>query len=229
MKTITIGDLHGSTAWKKIRPGQWDKIVFVGDYVDSFEYSDDHILGNLQKVILFKKKYPDKVILLLGNHDLAYYFNGEGRHLCSGFRRRMLTILHRLFSDESKLFQAAFQIDNYLWTHAGVVQRWYNEFLNSQILEGDINLAATLNRLFTEYYLPLFHVSSLRGGLNDDGGIFWAHLTETLEDPLPGFHQFAGHTKTGSGILQVKSGKPDTSITFVDCLETKQAFLKLNL
>jgi hypothetical protein len=229
MKIITIGDLHGSQAWKQVNPDQWDRIVFSGDYVDSFNHTDEQILLNFQQVIPLKKKHPEKVILLLGNHDVAYYFNGLSRHGCSGFRRRMLPILFNTFQTEKENFQIAFQVENYLWTHAGVVQRWYDQFIKNQILPGDENLAFTLNRLFLSYYLPLFHVSELRGGYDNDGGIFWAHLTETRDDPLHGYHQIVGHTKTGEGILTGKIKEGDTSVTFVDCLESRVEFYELNL
>ena len=50
MKLITIGDLHGSLVWKQINPGNWDRMVFMGDYVDSGKYSpDERILSNLYR------------------------------------------------------------------------------------------------------------------------------------------------------------------------------------
>jgi len=229
MKIITIGDLHGSQVWKQIHPKSWDRIVFAGDYVDSFDYSDEEILDNFRQVIRLKKKHPEKVILLLGNHDLQYYYNGVSRHGCTGFRRRMLLVLFDIFHTEKENFQAAYQIGNNLWTHAGVIHRWFDQYIKNQILPGDENLASTLNRLFFTYYLPLFHVSELRGGLQEDGGIFWAHSTETGADPLTGYLQIVGHTKTGAGIITSKSGKPDTSVTYVDCLESKTEFYKLDL
>ena len=47
MKIITVGDLHGSPIWKTIRPDDWDRMVFMGDYVDSSDYSDKEIKQNL--------------------------------------------------------------------------------------------------------------------------------------------------------------------------------------
>jgi 3',5'-cyclic AMP phosphodiesterase CpdA len=229
MKIITIGDLHGSQAWKQIIPEEWDRMVFTGDYVDSFYHTDEQILLNFQQVILLKKKHPEKVILLLGNHDVAYYFNGLSLHGCSGFRRRMLSKLFGIFYAEKENFQAAFQVGSHLWTHAGIVQRWYDQWIKNQILPTDENLACTLNRLFLAYYLPLFHVSEERGGYDDDGGIFWAHLSETRDNPLRKYHQIIGHTKTGAGILTGKVKDGDTSVTCVDCLESREEFYKLDL
>jgi predicted MPP superfamily phosphohydrolase len=229
MNIITIGDLHGSQSWKQVHPKSWDRIVFTGDYVDSYDYTDKQILLNFQQVLLLKKDNPEKVILLLGNHDLHYFFKGTDRHYCTGFRRKMLPALHKIFQTEKENFQAAFQVGNHLWTHAGVVQRWYDHFIKSQILPEDENVASTLNRLFLSYYLPLFHVSEIRGGYDKDGGIFWAHSTETCNDPLPEYHQIVGHTRTQKGILIASFQKADTSFAYVDCLESREEFYKLDL
>ena len=73
IKTIlSIGDTHGRGIALQIAKDnihKVDKIVFIGDYVDSFDISPVIILHNLKEIIEFKKQYPDKVVLLLGNHD----------------------------------------------------------------------------------------------------------------------------------------------------------------
>src|SRR5579859_3883906 len=131
MKIITIGDIHGRDYWKEVDPNQYDKIIFVGDYVDQFPpMTDKTILENLKDIIEFKMAYPDKVVLLLGNHDLQYYFLGDFG--CSGFRPSMAVTLSNLFKKHSELFQVSFQIGNYLWSHAGVSKKWY-EFNSKEI------------------------------------------------------------------------------------------------
>ncbi len=227
MKLITIGDLHGSLVWKQINPGNWDRMVFMGDYVDSGKYSPDEILSNLYEIIELKKSYPEKVVLLWGNHDLAYFYGGHERHYCSGFKETMLQVLFLLFNKHRNLFQASFQVKNYLWTHAGISQKWFDNYILSEQLPADENLAATLNRLFDLSYEPLFHVSVIRGGLFEDGGIFWAHGTELFEDPLIGYHQIVGHTKTNDGIVVANHYGGETAVTYVDCLHERTEFFKM--
>ena len=229
MKIITIGDLHGSTAWEKVVPEDWDRIVFIGDYVDSFYHSDDEILKNLLEVIELKKTHPEKIILLWGNHDLAYLFRGKSPHACSGFRYPMLNALADLFDKNRTLFRTAWQVENYLWTHAGIVQQWFKSFIEEQVRTDDQNLAVTLNRLFDAYYLPLFNVSSARGGWQKDSGPFWADRSETLRDPLLNYHQVVGHTKTGNGILRYFSEDSEISVTYTDCLESEDEFFELQI
>jgi hypothetical protein len=229
MKLITVGDLHGSPIWKTINPGEWDRVIFIGDYVDSADFSEDEIIFNLQEIIDLKNRMPEKIILLWGNHDLAYFYGGHDRHRCSGFRNKLLPTLFSLFTSSRQLFQAAWGTGNHLWTHAGVVQRWYNNCIKDQFLSSDRDLADTLNRLFNTYYEPLYYAGLLRGGLYEDGGIFWAHKKETEDDPLRGYHQIVGHTKTQSGILVSDHYGGYTSVTYVDCLDSSTEFLKLEV
>jgi predicted MPP superfamily phosphohydrolase len=70
MRIIAIGDLHGKDCWLTIDPDKYDKIIFVGDYVDASDISREKIVENLEQVIAFKLKHPEKVELLLGNHDI---------------------------------------------------------------------------------------------------------------------------------------------------------------
>jgi predicted MPP superfamily phosphohydrolase len=148
MRLITIGDLHGSPVWKQINPDEWDRIIFIGDYVDSGDFGQEEIIVNLQEIIRLKRDHPDKVILLWGNHDLAYFYVGHERHYCSGFRKAMLPELYSIFTGNRALFQASFQVRDYLWTHAGLVHRWYENYIREEIRPMDKDLSATLNRLF---------------------------------------------------------------------------------
>lgn len=229
MRIITIGDLHGQTIWQKIKPAEFDHIIFIGDYVDSFFFTDEEIENNLNAIIQFKKEYPQKVILLWGNHDLSYLYRGNERHYSSGLRYSQLHELHMIFLINQDLFQAAFQIKNYLWTHAGIVQSWYDSWIKDVECPEDDNIASNLNILFKNYYLPLFHVSVMRGGKDKHGGIFWADSKETKADPLIGFHQIVGHTKTRAGIETLKFPIPETSITYVDCLDTKHELYSIKI
>src|ERR1700744_72314 len=106
MKHIVIGDLHGKDVWQQVDVDRYDRVVFLGDYVDDFLLPDLVIDQNLQDIIALKKRYPEKVILLLGNHDVQYMFFPHFR--CSGFRESMLRPLTSLFNLNHDLFQTAY-------------------------------------------------------------------------------------------------------------------------
>ena len=57
MKTIAIGDVHGRSLWKLIvnQEQDADRIVFIGDYFDSFDIKGEEQLNNFLDIIEFKK------------------------------------------------------------------------------------------------------------------------------------------------------------------------------
>lgn len=219
MKIISIGDIHGKNYWKEIDPTKYDKIIFNGDLVDSYYHTDMEILSNLMEIIEFKKDFPDKVVLILGNHDLQYRWS-YAEFGCSGYRAQMYHDLHDLFYDNKNLFQVAFQIGNHIWTHAGISKGWYD--FNREAIEGFVDkfetktLADTFNGIMLTKDNPILHqVSDYRGGVYQYGGITWADRRETMNGYLPGYHQIVGHTP----ILEItKFGDEEGSIRYIDVL-----------
>ena len=235
MKTISIGDIHGKIIWKLIDPNLYDKIIFVGDYVDDWNYSDEIMLNNLLDIIEFKKKYPDKVVLILGNHDIQYLFS-YGKYGCSGFRPSMAGAAHMIFNENKKLFQASFSHNTeegeYLWTHAGAHQGWYDfsfvpDFIKPHKLE-DIKLEYQLEAALLSGGEPIFDIGHRRGGNKSVGGIFWADKALTADKPLKGYHQIVGHSKVKK--ITTIDVSYHTSITYIDCLGSDEGtFYELNL
>lgn len=217
MKLLAVGDLHGKSCWRDIDTNRYDDVIFIGDYVDGGEtVSDPDILENLQALIGLKNSYPDRIVLLLGNHDIQYlhfpHFRG------SGLRPSMQKQLTELYRQHAHLFQVAWQHGNYLFTHSGVSKYWYDELMhyplvNSLKSEGD-TLADLLNKV--ELRLPeqrsiLHRIGAPRGG-EGFGGITWADKVELETAMLPGYHQVVGHTKVPAvKRIDVSS---DTSVTF---------------
>jgi len=119
MKHLVIGDLHGKDVWEEVDISSYDKIVFVGDYVDHWTLPDRFIYQNLQNVIELKRENFEKVELLLGNHDVQYLHYPH--YLCSGFRPTMQRSLSFLFNENRDLFKVAYQRENFIISHAGIL------------------------------------------------------------------------------------------------------------
>jgi len=224
MKFLSIGDIHGHDFWKGLvlNPSDFDVIVFVGDYVDSFEKSNDTIKNNLLDIIEFKKTYPDKVILLLGNHDIQYALNSPAssqmNYHCSGYRPEMHFDLYDIFHENKDLFQAAYQYENYIWTHAGIHRGWYQTFIakfKSMFPEFVGNISEQINEAYYFEFKSLFDVGYLRWGMQKVGGIFWADKQETWLKPLKNYHQICGHTHVDT-IKSVEYKKFNCSVTYID-------------
>lgn len=197
MRIIAIGDLHGRSCWKEIDPALYDRIVFLGDYVDSLVIPAETILKNLEELIEFKVNHFEKVTLLLGNHDVQYS-EYPFTYTCSGFNGKYQARYTKLFRDNSALFKVAESIGDYLFTHAGVsvgfmahnLKKWSEEIWT---LEYDI--AELLNNIHESDYKEILHtVGKSRGGSDPFGGITWADMSETHNDYLFGYNQVVGHS-----------------------------------
>jgi 3',5'-cyclic AMP phosphodiesterase CpdA len=224
---MVIGDLHGKDCWKVINIKAYDKIIFLGDYVDHWNLPDLKISQNLEEIIKLKRKHPKKVELLLGNHDVQYLYYPH--FLCSGFRPGMQRLLTHLFNSNSDLFKVAYQRGNHLFTHAGITNTWYGEFLNlpllQQIKDEQDTVADLINKIEKTAQRPLLHrAGSIRGGYGY-GGVTWADRKEMIADMLDGYHQVVGHTV----VPQVEVFQFGTkSATFIDVLDTLTYFHEID-
>lgn len=226
---LIIGDLHGSSCWENVNAEKYHQVIFLGDYVDGFDKTDTEIYENLKKLISFKEKHPDRVILLLGNHDIQYLHFPAYR--CSGFRPSLQMQLTDLFHQYQNCFQVAWQVQNYLFTHAGVSATWYQQFIALPIIADLIkepgSLADLLNKAEASSKRDFLHRAGyLRGG-EGYGGITWADKAELENDLLPGYHQFVGHTPVPWPIE--RKNDANTSVFFLDVLHTTVYFHELEI
>jgi hypothetical protein len=271
-KILTIGDIHGLENWKsklfgnQLKFEHWKReiqsrskdsleeeyplndyhrIIFIGDYVDSFTISDDKILQNLRDIILLKREYPEKIILLIGNHDVQYIDND---HFCSGYRGTMRFDLHQTFNENLDLFQMAHYEEipllegrrnrKVLWTHAGVTQGWLNDldrsaFYNTKHRFYEILKDNQTDRIDQKLQLawalrltPIFAVDSYSGGSSSWAGPIWVRPHILSYENLTGIDQIVGHTPKSTIIKMMIPPKDVESnpenqdlLVLTDCLE----------
>ena len=123
-KTLVIPDVHGTIHWKSCidKIDEYDYIVQLGDWFDQWHNDWEEVdqIENLREYIEFKKKYPDKVFALIGNHDLGYLINesmsGQQKHKFFDIRQAMKEFF--LYMD------IATEIDGYVLSHAGFSKTW---------------------------------------------------------------------------------------------------------
>ncbi|MEI6050427.1 MAG: metallophosphoesterase [Bacteroidota bacterium] len=222
MKTVSIGDTHGVAVADVIVKiiDKYDKFIFVGDYVDSFDVDNLTMKKNLLEIIELKKQYPEKIRLLWGNHDIQYLL-GYAEYGCTGYRPEMQYDFYEIFHSNADLFRFSYQTGDYLWTHAGVHAGWFEyRFKRTKKEQTDINAVSEfLNIAFSERYPALFDVGYKRGGIHNVGGPLWCDKTELESKPLEGVNQIVGHTRL-EHIQKIK--KYDTEIAFIDILENEE-------
>ena len=222
MNILIIPDVHGRPFWKDAVEKHFDnceKIVFLGDYLDPYPWewiTRKMTIENFKEIIKYKKNNPEKVILLLGNHDLAYYdrnFPYRVRYDSSNAYK-----IKQNFGKNRSLFQLAYEADldkHYLFTHAGVLKSWYERHKE---LIGDLTVD-NLNRLktFPGGIRALCDVSRERGGFGRIGSMVWSDIEEKSEiEDFDGIYQVFGHSQQDS--------QPVITETWA-CLDCRRAFV----
>lgn len=221
-KWIAIGDIHGRQNWKSIvntEINQVDRIIFVGDYFDSFDIDMPTQINNFKDLLELKKSYPDKVVLLTGNHDIHYLSTLKEKY--SGYNSGFAYIIENdciLPAIKDRSLQMCHVEDDIIFTHAGITNTW---LLLSNIVESIdniVDLDIELNDAF--YYKPntFRFQSSYKFSMSDNygdniwQGPLWVRPRSLIVDKIDGYKQVVGHTEMNS-ILD-KNG-----IYFIDCLE----------
>lgn len=223
---IVVPDIHCRDFWKKVLTIKDKKIIFLGDYLDPYPYeglSFENGINGLKQIIDFKKNNPERVTLLLGNHDFNYFwqFNWASR-----FNRRYSEKIHSLFADNLNLFEPYKIIGNVLFTHAGVCEGWVATWnIKDPVKQIDSDWNKFLQNPFEESYLPIFDCGRSRGGYAPYGGIFWHDAYESYWTNPVDYIQVYGHSQlnnTGSFVQLVKEGKP------MYCCDSREVFVWKN-
>jgi predicted phosphodiesterase len=138
MKTIFLGDIHGRTVWRDIVTKENpDRVVFIGDYFDSFDIGGAEQMHNFKEIIEYKKNTSSEVIMLIGNHDFHYYPGGE---TYSGYRAGAAPAIRQLLEENKDHLQMCYQLDNIICTHAGIGHKWLiQQGYSGELIEDFVN------------------------------------------------------------------------------------------
>ena len=123
-KILVIGDIHGHDSWKSIceKEKDADKIIFLGDYFDSFTKPSQIQEKNFIDILNFKHNHST-CVLLLGNHDFHYIYD---KAQYSGWNLDTKKLAQPLLTKaiENKDIDIIHIHDNMLFSHAGVSEFW---------------------------------------------------------------------------------------------------------
>ncbi|MDR2563261.1 MAG: metallophosphoesterase, partial [Prevotellaceae bacterium] len=166
---LIVPDVHGREFWYPALDYSGE-VIFLGDYVDPYpadKISEKQATERFLKILDFKKQNPDRVTLLIGNHEHHYLRRdfAAGRKMKGEEGELMEKIMT---SDETKhLFQLCKQIGKYLFIHAGITKDWYDRHLKHFDDLGD-TLEEQMNNLIYSNRTYVFYEASLsRGGIDD--------------------------------------------------------------
>ena len=228
-KIAILPDIHARKFWKEPcleHKDDFEKIVFLGDYLAPYPdegFTNKQAIDNFKEIIQFKKDNPDKVVLLLGNHDFSYF----NYSLCEcRTDLKNWKMLNELFAENIKLFDLAWETKigdkRYFLSHAGVRKGWFDEWVKGKLFEWDkdeLPSADFFNNALHSAYdgdknqemiakleKALGIYSNYRGWSDwDDGSIVWADIREyadkgqTLKNDYENVVFICGHTQLGDG------------------------------
>ena len=232
MKIVAIGDIHGRDYWKQIIEQEQDAdiFVFVGDYFDSFTIKGPDQINNFLDIVEFKKSSKVPVILLIGNHDYHYYPGIEDSGT-SGYQTLMAPSIKHVVSDNKQYLQAAYQVGEFVFTHAGLSSEWLDDIIPKWDVD---SLDATINDLFKFQPNKLAYRSYKQVGSTVYG--VGGYGSETFQGPLwirPKALMAANKKTLRKQIIQVVGHTPQETIDikgkstggryyFIDTLEYGQ-------
>lgn len=217
-KIIVIGDIHGDNIWEKIVEQDFDKVIFIGDYFDTFDpISANKQIFNFGEIVRLKMRLKEKVFLLIGNHDFHYLKGIADKY--SGFQKMwqddISEILHKAI--DIGALDICHVDGEFLFTHAGVTNTWAEE--NNIDIKG---IEFSINELFRKNKKPFAFVE--RGGSRVGDNVFqgplWVRPDSLLKDKIGNYKQVVGHTRFNN--LSITD-----SIYFIDTLQTSHEYLEI--
>jgi len=197
---LIVPDIHGRDFWLPALDYKGE-IIFLGDYTDPYPaegFTDEDSYQILLKVIKFKQENPDRVTLLIGNHEMHYY----NKYMAAGrFSYDYYDKFNELLTNEATkdLFQVCKKVDKYLFIHAGIIKKWYDLHYND-FKDCGSNLEEQLNNAFFSKMHIFYEASRYRYGIDDAGSPLWADGRELYDEKEKGEHfdpeiiQIVGHT-----------------------------------
>ena len=224
MKVLVIPDVHGSHNWEQAKQiiDTVDKVVFIGDYVDSWENKWPDQGENLNNIFKFARENPDKVDVLWGNHDWSYFSQSRYGYQVSGHQPLHSTEISSLLNANKDILKVAVCYDDWVFSHAGITHAWVTTFKGDCEAEGikfeeedffeQLNVAAR-NHVIDE----LFDWHGFFSGCGDEPcqGPLWVRpgsLLSNAEYPM----QVVGHTEVVEGIDFFAQGKNGSRVIVVD-------------
>lgn len=229
MKTIVIGDIHGRGTWQLIvQKETFDRVIFVGDYWDSFDIPFLEQMYNFKQIVHYAANPGNDVILLTGNHDVHYQrWAIESGENYSGFQSiHALDICREMEQLPDGFMKMAYKMDNFLFSHAGITQTW----LELMQIDNDENMVDIIND-YAKYKPQMFAFGAVgRGGWVDGYGDniwqnpTWVRPRSLMKDSKDlNYIQVVGHT--GQNCIDIKGKATGGHYYFIDTLGTSGEYL----
>lgn len=192
-KILIIPDVHGRDFWiepvKKVLEDDDYFIVFLGDYLACYPSEWPHrvdynqiAIERFKEIVKIKKENPEKVVLLIGNHDLSF-FNSNICECRTDWKN--WDKLNGMYFGNIKFFDLAWETKigdkRYFLSHSGVRKWWFEKWVKDKLFKWDKDELPP-----AEKFNELFHAAY------DDGRNFDLKSTHDLEQALGIYSTYRG-------------------------------------
>lgn len=216
IRFLIVPDVHGRDFWmtpvKETLENTDAHIVFLGDLLDPYpqewEEGVDYrrvSISRFQEILELKKAYPERMTLLIGNHDCGYAI---GQDIC----RSRTDLANRkeiagIFETHVEDFQIAYECSlggkRIIFSHAGILKGWVKEVWGEEADEPGFNPVEKLNQAWREGDYHILYCLGIYDGFRGWGGSpfgspvwsdirAWVNLSQ--EDTYG--YNICGHTQT---------------------------------
>lgn len=187
-RTLVLPDIHHKwrLAQSIIDQTACDHVIHLGDHQDNF---GDNAWQALATAKWTKSRLDAGDTILLGNHDLPYWFPNRKHDWGCGWDQDKHKIIQSVLSTEDrKKFKLWTECEGWLLSHAG-----FTSMYADLIPHHDIFIDETLHVGGTH---PLiYHVGARRGGKGRGGGVLWCDWRDLIQEPAKKpLRQIVGHT-----------------------------------
>lgn len=200
MKALFVGDIHNKLyMFENVKEldekYSFDRIIFLGDYIDDWNTTNKDSQKVLEKVINLKKSNKEKYTFLLGNHEYSYLGSP-----CSGHDFVGDETIEKLLKINLDLFDlytcTTCGRKEFICTHAGINNKYAKEILNSNFEDNYKVKFDKLNQNKLDIN-TICKCNKLRGGKDEYSGFVWCDRIELLDDIDEGTlefpYQIVGH------------------------------------
>ena len=125
MKILVVGDIHGNfnRVLAEVKRKMWffDHVVFLGDYVDSFDENQNGypMINGFNRLMEMKAQHKG-FHTLIGNHCFSYISDPN----VSGHRYDFAEQYREMFMKNLDNLDIACKLGDYVFSHAGISKVW---------------------------------------------------------------------------------------------------------
>lgn len=149
MNIIWIWDIHWVDYWNKIieKEEGANKFIFVWDYFDSYTLSLEEQKKNFIEIAEYKRKYKDKVSLILWNHEVHYLMDDKQ---WGWYNTENTLEIKEILEEYIAELDVVVRVEDILFSHAWISNTWFDKIKHKINPENDI--WGEINDLFFETY-----------------------------------------------------------------------------